>query len=340
MYKLSFSVLLTCVAILSGCDDGSPTKPVGELRTDIRGYKSGPDVLMSALYEPTWVQYAVNEYQRHSASEQPAKVEMVSRPKACKFASPKTGSAIKYVALEHSDIRSSIVAASKQDLEVAADRALEAISRLKPGEKSAPAIESAAKYVDEFGVVDVIIGKSEEPVYLVLLSSSNTVWNLMVAPGTQLDHVAVLGNRKSAIANLPDNVSYEFLDGEKLKTCDVMPIREPQPEWRLVERAKTMASVNDALNKNYKMFNTYKNWLQGQFGLLDDMERISTNRASHFLVGSIPAKAEEKPVYKPLTEAKLIMPETMLVSHEGKEAFREQFARLINQRALEKDGKI
>ena len=150
-----------------------------------------------------------------------------------------------------------------------------------------------------------MVTETEKPVYLVLQSESDVVWDIQAAPDARIALVAVLANVRVGVANLDQAVPVEFMYQAALQVCSVFPARAPADYWLFVQRAKESNSgeFKDMLEANRQMANTYSRWFDKNFGMGSETELIGIDEASQVLVGPLPATLDARIAFKPLLGA-------------------------------------
>ncbi|MEO0819011.1 MAG: hypothetical protein AAF074_01170 [Pseudomonadota bacterium] len=65
----------------------------------------------------------------------------------------------------------------------------------------------------QFGMVDVFVPQTDQPVLLVLAARHRTLWSLQLSRGANLGRVVVVGMAPQAVAHLPEGTGIAFLPG-------------------------------------------------------------------------------------------------------------------------------
>jgi hypothetical protein len=300
---------LAAIAVLAlsavGCSN-SDSVPEGDpaqtFRRDLRGYEAAPGIVIGKDNAANWAQAALSGYRDTTREDLPDKIVLASPAGQCRFAQPGAGDLVANVHVGSSRMRTPIFAFSRKDL---AKRTTDWIEVYRQLGDQAP-LPSDADGDNLFGV-DVVVTETKKPVYLVLQSESDVVWNIQAAPDARIAHVAVLGNGRVGVANLDQTVPVQFMNQAALQRCNVIPVREPAGYWLFVQRAKesTSSEFTEALERNRQMSRDYSRWFHKNFGMGSETELIGLDEASQVLVGPLPATLDERIAFKPLHGAQV-----------------------------------
>lgn len=154
------------------------------------------------------------------------------------------------------------------------------------------------------GLVDVFVTDTSAPVYLVLQSfNRDVIWNLHLAPGVTLRHVAMIGN-KSGFAAPPGSYTHEALrigdfidddtvnDNETIRPCMVAPFRKPQGDWPLLAKVtdpRDGSHYRDMLRLMSQGHRAFDAWYSATLGQPADVNLTSAISTAHALSGPEPA---------------------------------------------------
>ena len=177
------------------------------------------------------------------------------------------------------------------------------IDRIAGMRSSKANYKNAAIAEGRMGTVDVYVTDTSAPVYLVLgVLDKDVLWNIHLAPGAQLGHVALIGN-KSAFSAPAGDYTYEALrihdfldedaiyDNEEPQPCMVAPWREPQSWWTTAERLNhpiDAGHYQHIWNTNVQGYAAFDTWYRAQTGTAANVNAVEAIKAAHALVGPLP----------------------------------------------------
>ena len=321
---------ILAVAVLSGCSDsdavpdGDPAKTFGQ---KLRGYAARPGVVIGRDLAAYWAQSVLSGFRETGEDDMPARLSLVATLKTCKFRAPRDGEVVANVHVDRGTMPTPIYAFSRDDL---ADRTKTWIDVYKrEGENARSSADPAG---DKLRAVDVVVTETSGPVYLVLQNEwSSVVWNIQAAPGVKIAHVAVLGSGSVGIANLGESVPAEFMNGDVLKQCKIVPARLPADHWLLVQRVKDGSSddLSDKLAESVERHGAYSRWFAANFGMQGENGVIGINEASHVLVGPLPASPDQRVVFKPLEGASVRIAREDYVTASSRADYRARHDELV-----------
>lgn len=184
--------------------------------------------------------------------------------------------------------------------------------------------------------VDVFVTDTSAPVYLVLQGfRANTIWNLHLADGVRLSHVAMIGEH-SGMSAPPKGTSFEairisdfitdfeFGSNDEFVPCMVAPWLSPQGYWQSTIDAQN----NNDLQANYtysltKGSEAYARWYQDVMGIAPSTNLVMAKHAEHVLVGPVPAQ----PVtFRPLSLREVVVTENeqIVLGNEAKRQLHDK----------------
>ena len=150
-------------------------------------------------------------------------------------------------------------------------------------------------------VADVFVTDTSAPVYLVLQSfRQNVIWNLQLANGVTVSHVAMIGENSGLVApehettfealRISDFVSnFEFGANDDPRPCMIAPWRRPQPHWPAQNYANNGNDLYEnqiySFNSGYRAFDS---WYRQTLGVPADTNVTAPHSAAHVLVGGAP----------------------------------------------------
>lgn len=228
----------------------------------------------------------------------PAPARMVGfDPKQdCRLRRPQEGETLYNIRLEGGSRPSGAHVFSHEAL---ADALITHISGIASGNGRNYKIGKMAQ--GQMAVVDVFVTDRSAPVYLFLQGHrTRIIWNLHLADGVYLAHVAMIGEY-SGLAGLPDGVGYEALrisdfvgkdefgSNDSIRPCMIVPWRTPQPEWLTYRKAQR---DNDLFQNRLYTYNSgaraYGAWYDAAIGRAVDENLITAKEAAHVLAGPRP----------------------------------------------------
>lgn len=229
----------------------------------------------------------------------------------CTLRSPQAGDVVHNVRLDDTARYTTTHMFSKEELAHAVHDRIEGITRNPKHYKNAAIAKG------RMGQVDVFVTDTSAPVYLVLQSFNRDIlWNIQLAEGVELAHVAMIGN-KSGFAAPAGSFTFEglriedFLERDTLykngemRPCMIAPFNAPDPNWRLMEKVNFQSN-----SSHYQTFLTnlteghaaFSAWYGQQLGVDSDQNLTTALKAAHALVGPVPATPV---IFTPLKERDL-----------------------------------
>lgn len=261
------------------------------------GYEAKEWILVGANNSVFYADHALSNFRTSRASDIPSSVEEVPIDEDCTFRRPLETEHIANVNVNEATAPSNVWSFSREQL-IQRTRNFVRKFRLYPRQRRAESNPHNAGY----STVDIVLTASETPIYLILQSRRKTIWNVHKSADVRIAHIAIITASSSGIANVDPSIPVE---ASTVATCGVPPIsREPQVYWRHVERANAgERGFQDIVDAHTEKFAAYSKWFEGTFGIPSESNVIGMRKASHVLVGSMPAKPENRVPYTPLDEA-------------------------------------
>ena len=320
------------IAAVGGCSESVPTgNPAELLSTEMRGYEAPIGVMMGLNEKPYWVQSAVAGFRAAENGDMPAKVENLRFSGGCTFTAPKPDEILANVQVDGSQMGSVVHVVSRETM---GERTKTYIENYKVGHDVVPLSGSD----DRMGIVDVVVTEKTKPVYLVIAYSSPTIFNIQLAEGASLSHIALVGFGAAGIANVDPSVPIEVLIGKAMQLCNVTPVRQPADHWQFVQNAKEDPGLKDVLAKNFSMYNSFSSWYRQNFGVSSGPDAIGAASASHVLVGPLPETLEARVNFKSLEGVTLLLSKSDYV-YVGTDAnYMQKFTDLIIESATKLAG--
>ncbi len=184
-----------------------------------------------------------------------------------------------------------------------------------------PAMERPPSTTRAVPVVNVVLADESAPLYLVLQSSSKPIlWNLHATAGVEVAQIVLVGNPGQAVHPLRSAtpVTALAMSGH----CAPQPWRDVAVHWQkhpnalAGSRTETGGTYTEQAKGYYDRYNA---WFQTTFGATAEPGTVGAWTATHVLVGPMPASAEARAVYRPLTGGEIVVHEGPLlyISSEG-----------------------
>lgn len=269
--------------------NGDPSQRTGR---ELRGHKYHQHAMISSERNFLWVQQALSGYRSSSERDMPA--EIVELERSCKFEKPGDDDQIHHIQISTAIQRSPIYAISTANIGKRAETYTKAFIASE-GKTKGSFIGG-----DDMGVVNVIISETEKPIYLVLTSQSQVIWNIQSSPTAQLSHIALIGPGAVGIANAPSDTPISAVAGDLLGKCGVKPARKPQSHWPFVKNAGSSSRGKQLLAKNHALASGYKNWFRNTFTAKRPVRYAEAFGISNILIGKAPLTPAERIAFTPL----------------------------------------
>lgn len=166
-----------------------------------------------------------------------------------------------------------------------------------------PADERPSGDTRPVSVVNVVLTDESASLYLVLQAASQPIlWNLHATPGVEVARIVVVGNPGNAVHPPDPATPVNFLD--IAADCAPQPWRAAQPWWDMYHGPG--ADSGDFEEKSAARHLAYEEWFAETFGEPSEPGTIGAFETSHVLVGPLPASAETRAPYRPLTGARIV----------------------------------
>lgn len=317
---------------LSACSNSDSAIPTGDpaqyVGSERRGYKARPQVMVGAHNSAYWVQYAVSDYVRPSEDAVPGRVAVQPRHSGCTFRPVAADEKVANVHVDTGDLFTGIYGFSSAAVAERSKRWIENYRR--SGDESGSFMYSRDSG-DRLQLIDVVITDTSQPIYLVLQNeTSNVLWNIQLAKGVKLAHVAGIGSGSMlGVANLPDDVPAQLMDRATTERCKLMPMRKPEKHWRFVQEAVGNSSMQAMVADNQRQYSAYSTWFNKNFGQGSEVDVVGMNQASHVLVGPLPADSDERVAYRSLDQASVILSNQDYVVPTGKSDYHAKIDSVV-----------
>lgn len=329
--KLALGLMLISVAACSDSDSKPGGDPAGTIGNELRGYSYHSDVMMGKERQLHWIQDAVSGYRRSGEDMLPAKVTKLKRS-GCSFPRPKDGQAVYAAHVEGGVQSSSIHHFSKRQLAKRAESFVRAYVKYKGKMPSGMTFTAGSA----MRTVNAVVTETQKPVFLVLASGSDVVWNIQKAPGAAIDRIVVLSGRMAGLANVPEGTKVHAVYGSGLRRCGVQPARIPEKHWRFVQNVAELGTGADKLAENRKRAGSFGFWLRKNFGI-SHKAVIGDAELSNVLFGEMPAGDAGLP-FKPIGEAHVMLSPADHLLVAPKTDFEQASRNLVREAAVRAAG--
>lgn len=334
-------LLVGATVLLAACGgSGSkfadiPEKDPARARSgDLRGIKFDPDVMVSADGAVQWVQTAVSNYDR--AVNDAGKLQAVMAPPSnCRFPRPAEDDLVRHVIVERGAQEAPIHQFSREDVGERAAKYVEYYAASKGRNKKVWDYDAA----DVMRVTNVIVTETAGPVYLVLSSETNVLWNILPASGAHISNIALVSSGGAGVANAPKDAVVNILAGDSLRPCKMpQPMRKPQDDWGFVKNAKKRngAYLKEALANNRKYAADYSRWFTDSFGVASETDAVAQLALSNALIG--PAPRGEKVPFRAIDEGEVLVSRSDYLIVSPADGYRQSHDELVKEAAREAAG--
>lgn len=302
LFVIAAAVLLAACENQSAVPDGDPRR---DRETGLTGFVYPEDAIAEAGGRIGWAQAAIEAYARITTNDVPARIEPLDTT-SCIVAKPAAGDLVRHVFVERGAGEAPIFQIQDADLDGRA---------------------SAAR--DRHRVVNVAVTEKSAPVYLVLSSESNVIWNILAAEGVTISAIAAISGDGVGLAGAPPGAEIQAYYGEALTRCAITPARRPQDDWMLTRNArKAGGAQREALDALRDKADSYDVWLAKWFGADVQKSAVTQQGAGAVLIGPMPASPDERAVMRPLagSTVKLSLADHVVVG--GLRDYEDALARL------------
>lgn len=305
--RLGLDGLFDFVGSLDAGKRFDPARPETLLAKDVLGDRLDSPGLALADGRVALVTDALSFFENTAGSARPARTATLPETEGCAFRPPRPGERIGNVHVGYGGQETPILALSDAGL---AGMTLSWVRAQQGRDAIVPPRETGGDRL--IRVVDVVVTETARPVYLILQSGwGDVIWNIQKSPGARLAHVAVVAGGEAGIAGLDPGASAEVLSVARNPDCAVRPARRPTGRWQPVEQATARAGSapeeTGVWREYLDAFSAYDRWFQQTFGIASEQDVIGQYRASHVLIGPLPAPYE-KIAHTTLDGAALALP--------------------------------
>ncbi|MEL7460843.1 MAG: hypothetical protein AAFX45_01580 [Pseudomonadota bacterium] len=234
--------------------------------------------------------------------EYPAAVVATQTADGCIPPAVATGQKLAKVQIFEAEMPSGYHAVSDRDLADGAAKYLRDLQQTRD-----PAKERPSGQTRPAPVVNVVITDDSAPLYLVLQAATRpVVWNLHAAPTVKVEQIVLIGNPGQAVHPLsPDTPITMLAIGPD---CAPQPWPDTTGYWEVY--TSPGIDSGDYREQSAERYARYNDWFASAFGEAAHPGTSGAWISAHMLVGPLPAAAETRPQYRPLTGA-------TIVAHEG-----------------------
>ncbi|MCB2097889.1 MAG: hypothetical protein KDE05_09670 [Parvularculaceae bacterium] len=288
--------------LLAACGDGGSkyaAVPKGDPTTarsgDLRGVKYGADVLLADDGRIFWAQQAIDGYSR---LERDAALTVADLPPSnCRFPAPATGALVRHVIVERGVQDAPIFFFNRREV---GERAANFVKYYAATQGRNDKVWNHGES-DVMRVANVVVTEKSAPVYLVLSSETNVLWNILAAPGATISNIALISNGAAGLANAPDGAAINVLADERLDACRTpQPMRRPQDNWGFIRNSKESGAgyMKEAVANNNRYAADYSRWFRETFGVPSESDAIAQMGLSNALIGPMPAREADRVPYR------------------------------------------
>ncbi|MDJ0992227.1 MAG: hypothetical protein QNI90_01510 [Dinoroseobacter sp.] len=286
----------------------------------------------NADYSPMIVADIAAGFDQNQPDPAPLGFDVFDANTECSLRNPVEGELLHNIRIERSNADTLAHAFSTQSMVEALDAHIEGVTS---GNAENYKIGTMAE--GRMAKVDVFVTDTRAPLYLMLQDfRSRTIWNLHLAEGVTLSHVALIGET-AAVAGLPDGASVEALrisdfiktdefgSNDEIRPCMVVPWRVPQDDWIGLAKAKSgnMLFENQMYSYNAGA-RAFAAWYQDAMGGWTPYENlVAVNQTAHVLAGPVP---DTLVPYTPLSarRAKIIKADHILIGDDALTALHDE----------------
>lgn len=124
------------------------------------------------------------------------------------------------------------------------------------------------------------------------------IWNLQLAEGVTISHVAMIGENSGLVApehpttyealRISDFITdFEFGSNDRHRPCMIAPWRQPQPHWPAQAKVENDLYANQMYTYN-SGYRRYDAWYQQVLGVPASTNVTDPHSAAHVLAGPLP----------------------------------------------------
>jgi len=260
------------------------------------GWQIRSPAVLAADYSEINLDDLVVNFELTNENTSPANILPLETNSECVLRRPTANEVVHNVRLGTAALETSVSTFSKAQLATALTNHIESLRSDRARHETNGPVPGG------FEAIDVFVTDKSAPIYLVLQSNgSGIIWNVHLAEGVELAHVAMIGPR-SGIVSPPAGTTIEALkigdfvedfgfgSNDEIRPCMISPWRFPEDHWPAHEKA---ASGNRLFENQLHSFTTgyraYNAWYQGALGLDAGTNVVAASKAAHVLVGPKPS---------------------------------------------------
>lgn len=313
--------------------EGDPKDPNSYLRSESDGWIARGPIAATQLGGPVFIDAVLDGHRATTRNHVPGEVATLTAMDGCAFTPPGADMRIGHVTVGRSGMPTGV--ATYGDPELAA--AVERFARIyrQSGLRSFDNVGDGA-----YEAFDVAVTETARPVYLVLeASGAPRIWNIHLAPGARVAHVALVGGLQAGVANLDPAVPVEVLPQAALQACGIDPAYPLNPDalfyQSLANGAISPEEGAETIGRIEQAVAAYDAWFRGQFGVGAGEGRAGYDEVAVAVVGPIPGKGEALPAWQSLDGAAVRMTRDTYYEIKGQMAEGEDFRARVERIATE-----
>ncbi len=333
--RLLITSLFLSFLCISGCAEKKERLPGGNPTKDrslhLRGYVHHYDAAVRHRSSEDkdqfhWAQRALSGYQRALVTDVP--VEIGGLPDAyCKFPKPENGQAVHHVHVGGGTQLLPIYTVDQLDIDQRANK-------LQTSDNADDPAALDFSNEDQMSLVNVIVTRSDTPVYLVLSSEKKVVWNIQKNNHARIETIAIIAGDGVGLTNAPRAAKVHALYGKERSDCGVDPVRKPQPHWGFSQNVNETGGGATVLAENHADADAYNDWFEDQFGISSHRDVTGALGVSNVLVGTPPGSLDSRAPYKSLAGAKLLVSDHDYVFAAGPGEYYSTHLELVREAAV------
>ncbi len=329
MIRILSAVFVVLTVAACAPEDAVPPGDPAVGNPEMRGFIYADDAMAAGQKRFYWVQQAVSGYERAKKTDLPAEIAVLPNGN-CRFPRAGDNESLRHVHISHGTQKTSVYQFSNEDIDKRAERYVSTYL------KSKGRLKHIGEYRDDANLINVVVTKTDKPVYLVLTSQSHVIWNIQKAPDAAISRIALVGAKAVGVANVPEGTSVLASYRDVFKACGVRPFRRPQDDWGLIEDS-SRPGMQEVIRKNHGYANEYWRWLLQTFGAPEGGSTVEVLGISNVLVGDLPPSPEAPVPFAPFAGARLVMSRNdyvMATSHRQYQKKHNALVRAAAEKAV------
>jgi len=298
-------IFLFICTLITGCGSeiaeapmpsGDPSAPKNK---DLRGYEYHPYTMKRGDGDLFWAQQALSGYRGANEKDKPSQI--VTLEESCSFPEPKEGDEFYHIYIADSMQDVPVFTMSVGDISERAEHFVNAYA-VNEGK-----VRGFFTGDDEMGIANVVITKTDQPIYLVLTSQTKVIWNIHSGADVKIAHIALIGRDSVGIANQPAGTTITAAGIYKRDQCGAAPARKPRDHWRFVQNVKNHGTGRDLLLKNKKAASAYRSWFKKTFGRSSAENYTQAYGLSNILIGDLPQEETDRIAYSSIKDSTIFV---------------------------------